>query len=509
MAASYRSEAHTALDTAQSTLTINKPTGTVDGDVLVAFILASDATFSSEPSGWTQVGSQLNVNAAAGSPTYARLRAYVKAASGEPSDYAWGMSASDNHIGAIVAVQGADISSIVDASGTQANVTDDLTIVLPSISPGTAGDLLLACVAQANLTTFAPAGGMTERVDDAAGSTFASGRSLHVATEALASSGATGTRTVTDENPQAAFPDRLAGFLIAIKAATTPVSVTAPTISGTPTQGQTLTLTDGDGAEDWTGETSIARQWQRADNAGFSTNLTDIGSATNATYVLQAADVGKYVRCRVRGTNANGNTDAFSNGIGTIAGPPAAPTNVTPDSIGGLTQRGATLTVTNGDGPEDWTDETSIAIQWRKADNLAFSTNVADIAGATGATHVLGSGEAGKYVRARVRATNITGSTDSNSNIVGPISDPAAPVNTVAPVITDPAPPLRIGDTLSCTQGSWSNSPLAYAYQWQRADTSGGSYSNISGATGASYVIQPADQGKFLRCQVSATNANG
>jgi hypothetical protein len=194
MAASYRSEAHTALDTAQSTLTINKPTGTVDGDVLVAFILASDATFSSEPSGWTQVGSQLNVNAAAGSPTYARLRAYVKAASGEPSDYAWGMSASDNHIGAIVAVQGADISSIVDASGTQANVTDDLTIVLPSISPGTAGDLLLACVAQANLTTFAPAGGMTERVDDAAGSTFASGRSLHVATEAAPAPSPTRTR---------------------------------------------------------------------------------------------------------------------------------------------------------------------------------------------------------------------------------------------------------------------------------------------------------------------------
>ena len=60
------------------------------------------------------------------------------------------------------------------------------------------------------------------------------------------------------------------------------------------------------------------------------------------------------------------------------------------------------------------------------------------------------------------------------------------PANTAAPVASGS---LTVGSTLSCTQGTWTNSPTSYAYQWQR----GGA--NISGATSASYVTVTADGG--------------
>lgn len=43
------------------------------------------------------------------------------------------------------------------------------------------------------------------------------------------------------------------------------------------------------------------------------------------------------------------------------------------------------------------------------------------------------------------------------------ITDP--PVNTVAPAVTGTA---QVGQTLSCTTGTWDNSPSGYTYQWQR-----------------------------------------
>ena len=42
---------------------------------------------------------------------------------------------------------------------------------------------------------------------------------------------------------------------------------------------------------------------------------------------------------------------------------------------------------------------------------------------------------------------------------------PGSPVNTVAPVASGA---LTVGSTLSCTTGTWTNSPASYAYQWRR-----------------------------------------
>ena len=60
-----------------------------------------------------------------------------------------------------------------------------------------------------------------------------------------------------------------------------------------------------------------------------------------------------------------------------------------------------------------------------------------------------------------------------------------------------------MGSTLSCTTGTWSNSPTSYAYQWLR---NGG---GISGATSSTYVTVTADGGTSVSCRVTATNAIG
>jgi hypothetical protein len=51
---------------------------------------------------------------------------------------------------------------------------------------------------------------------------------------------------------------------------------------------------------------------------------------------------------------------------------------------------------------------------------------------------------------------------------------------------------------------------VTYTYKWQKADSEGGNYSDISNATNATYEPQLGDAGKWIRCKVKATaNAKG
>lgn len=76
-----------------------------------------------------------------------------------------------------------------------------------------------------------------------------------------------------------------------------------------------------------------------------------------------------------------------------------------------------------------------------------------------------------------------------------------SPKNTGLPTISGSA---RVWQTLSCAQGSWTGSPpVTFAYQWRRDGAA------ISGATGSTYVVEEADAGHTLACEVTATNAVG
>lgn len=82
----------------------------------------------------------------------------------------------------------------------------------------------------------------------------------------------------------------------------------------------------------------------------------------------------------------------------------------------------------------------------------------------------------------------------------------SAPTNSVAPAITGTT---TEGQTLTCSTGTWANTPTSYAYQWKRATSSGGSYSNVSGATSSTYVLQTGDATYYFKCDVTASNAGG
>ncbi len=83
----------------------------------------------------------------------------------------------------------------------------------------------------------------------------------------------------------------------------------------------------------------------------------------------------------------------------------------------------------------------------------------------------------------------------------------ASPTNTSAPTITGTA---ATGATLSATSGAWSGTtPISYAYQWQRCNSSGSNCGTISSATNQNYVASGNDAGRTIRVQVTATNTDG
>jgi hypothetical protein len=81
------------------------------------------------------------------------------------------------------------------------------------------------------------------------------------------------------------------------------------------------------------------------------------------------------------------------------------------------------------------------------------------------------------------------------------------PVNSSTPTISGTA---QDGQTLTATNGSWAGvTPITYAYQWQRCNSSGSSCDSIAMATGQNYVVSHGDVGGTIRVQVTATNSDG
>jgi hypothetical protein len=88
-----------------------------------------------------------------------------------------------------------------------------------------------------------------------------------------------------------------------------PTNSVAPTISGTPTSGETLTSTNGT----WAGSPAptLVGQWQ-ADGA-------DIGSPGQTTLLLTDNEIGATITRVVTGTNSEGTLDVASNSLGPVA----------------------------------------------------------------------------------------------------------------------------------------------------------------------------------------------
>jgi subtilisin family serine protease len=81
------------------------------------------------------------------------------------------------------------------------------------------------------------------------------------------------------------------------------------------------------------------------------------------------------------------------------------------------------------------------------------------------------------------------------------------PANTSPPTITGAT---RQGQVLTAAVGTWSPSPNAYAYQWNRCNSSGANCTAINGATASTYTLMAtADIGATISVTVTASNGYG
>jgi len=172
-------------------------------------------------------------------------------------------------------------------------------------------------------------------------------------------------------------------------------------------------------------------------------------------------------------------------------------------AISGTPLTGNTLAVSAG----SWTNTpASYTYRWLVSNNGSTGWSVASGVTGTTSSYVIPGGYAGKYLQARVIAHN--GSTWSEAAYTNAVLVPAPPVNTVVPAVTGT---VQVGDALSANSGTWTYPPAdasGYAYEWQVSDDGNAPWvaATGSGAATNSYTVALADDNKYLRVKVTATN---
>ncbi len=114
-----------------------------------------------------------------------------------------------------------------------------------------------------------------------------------------------------------------------------PSATTMPAISGSVTQGQTLTTSNGS----WSGSpTSFSYAWKDCDASGGS--CTSAAGATGSSDQLAASDIGHTVRVVVTASNASGSASATSAPTAVVSAPPLPPLTLGTTSAGALVDHG-------------------------------------------------------------------------------------------------------------------------------------------------------------------------
>jgi len=179
---------------AGSTLVLDVPTNTADGDLLIAWVVNEDDDPNASwtpPSGWTEYVPEMDTG---GSPvTPPTLTVYYRRASSEPSSYTWTLSASGRGLmGAMLSYRNVDSLTPFDASYTTATGTSG-TPNPPSITTVTEGAWVVATGFSDNDVPVytALSSGYTVRVNSADDSGSGNGANLGICDLLVAAAGAT------------------------------------------------------------------------------------------------------------------------------------------------------------------------------------------------------------------------------------------------------------------------------------------------------------------------------
>ena len=289
-----------------------------------------------------------------------------------------------------------------------------------------------------------------------------------------------------------------------------PVGV--PAITGTVVEDQILTA-DTSAISDADGLGAFSYQWLR--------NGVALGWATNSTYTLGSADVGKRVSVQVFYTDGQGTNEGplTSAQVGPVADSNAPPTG-TPVITGTVTEdrmlTADTSGITDGDGLG------AFSYRWLRDGEI--------ITGATTSTHTLGDADVGTKISVQVSYTDGHGTKESlTSATVGPVANVndapvGLPIITGKPVedntLTADVSGIKDADGLGAFslqqlgngagQGSGPASTSQvdtddlrpFSYQWLRNGD------EIKGATGRTYTLSDADVGTKISVRVIYTDAH-
>jgi hypothetical protein len=295
------------------------------------------------------------------------------------------------------------------------------------------------------------------------------------------------------------------GSVIAVSPATEAISWSsalmntwAPSISGTPQTGQSLSANAGS----WLGASSIGYeyQWQTCDVYGAS--CEDIAGATASSYIPSAEDVGHTIRVRVGATEVENTVSETSTPTQPLAGT-TAPIVEAPPTVSGTGLVGSTLIATTGtwfweEPPEE--APLSYSYQWERCDEHGESCS--EISGATAGSYTLTEEDAEATVRVVVTATDSGASSTKAASFPVTVS--------VTPLVDYTEPSISGADeaqrTLSADPGIWTGAgAISYSYQWERCNEHREDCSAITDATESSYTPSEADVGQMLRVIVTAT----
>jgi|GEM_PF-1712044 len=248
-------------------------------------------------------------------------------------------------------------------------------------------------------------------------------------------------------------------------------------ITGTATQGQTLTATNN--LADVDGLGVISYQWQ-ADGSNIS-------GATGSSFVLNQAQVGKAISVIASYTDGQGTAEKVSSS----ATAKVANINDTPTgsvSITGTATQGQTLTASNTLADVDGLG--AISYQWQ-ADG-------SNISGATGNTFALGQSQVGKVIGVIASYTDSYGTFESVGSTATAKVTNFNDVPTGA--VTFSGSGLQ-GETLTATNSIADLDGLgSITYQWMRSGVA------INGANAKTYVVSAQDIGESLSVRASYTD---
>lgn len=252
-------------------------------------------------------------------------------------------------------------------------------------------------------------------------------------------------------------------------------------------------------------------QWQCSGTK--SGKYTDIAGATGETLELTDALGGKYLKCKVS-SKIGSSSKTNSTGALVAAAGSIHVTSVTMSPTSGKVEVGSTITATAKAGSTDVTTDSHVTWQWYKGTAKYASSCNTPIEGETGNTLTVTAALKGYYVVAKANGGY---GEEKPYNAAGPVS--VAGQVELYDVQFEGSPAtngVHVGDKLKTKVRKKDGSKYSYidrtdnvTYQWQYANSSSSSdsaYTDIPGATEATYTVDAAYAGKYLRVKVTSEN---